>query len=50
VNFFYFAVGLPRRFAGASGATFYLVSATDAQGKPLDGAKTCDCPCRRTRP
>jgi hypothetical protein len=40
VNFFYFAVGMPRRFGGASGATFYLMSTVDAQSKSLDGAKS----------
>jgi hypothetical protein len=40
VNFFYFAVGMPRRFARSSGATFYLMSTTDGEGRPLDGAKS----------
>jgi hypothetical protein len=35
-----FACCLPRRYTGASGAMFYLLSTTDGQGKALDGAKT----------
>jgi hypothetical protein len=31
---------MPRRYTGASGAMFYLLSTTDGQGKALDGAKT----------
>jgi hypothetical protein len=40
VEFYYFVIGMPRYYAGASGATFYLMTTVDGQGKPLDGAKT----------
>jgi hypothetical protein len=40
VNWYYFGVGLPKRFAGSAGATFYLSSTKDAEGKTLDGAKS----------
>jgi hypothetical protein len=39
LEFYYFAVGMPRRYAGTSGATFYIFGTVDGQNRPLDGAK-----------